>query len=205
MWGILVALLSGALMSVQGVFNTELTKQDQPLGIHRLGTDFSLFNLCVCLAFYRTGGSGCTFAGRPQIPSAGRGYRRFYYCDGDSEYVISWACPGGYAHCGGSACGRLCVELLGLFGVEKVDFEWRRLIGMAVAIVGIIIFKWENRQKQPWFCGCFLGLPGTDGKCYTTDTYKIMFGVSAKDFQIFIKDCKGKSVLFYKEVPIFIL
>ena len=27
MWGILIALLSGALMSVQGVFNTELTKQ----------------------------------------------------------------------------------------------------------------------------------------------------------------------------------
>lgn len=27
MWGILIALLSGALMSVQGVFNTEVTKQ----------------------------------------------------------------------------------------------------------------------------------------------------------------------------------
>ena len=27
MWGILVALLSGALMSLQGIFNTEVTKQ----------------------------------------------------------------------------------------------------------------------------------------------------------------------------------
>ena len=27
MWGILTALLSGALMSIQGVFNTEVTKQ----------------------------------------------------------------------------------------------------------------------------------------------------------------------------------
>ena len=27
MWGILVAIISGALMSVQGVFNTEVTKQ----------------------------------------------------------------------------------------------------------------------------------------------------------------------------------
>lgn len=27
MWGILVALISGALMSLQGVFNTEVTKQ----------------------------------------------------------------------------------------------------------------------------------------------------------------------------------
>ena len=27
MWGILIALLSGALMSIQGVFNTEVTRQ----------------------------------------------------------------------------------------------------------------------------------------------------------------------------------
>ena len=27
MWGFLVALISGALMSIQGVFNTEMTKQ----------------------------------------------------------------------------------------------------------------------------------------------------------------------------------
>lgn len=36
------------------------------------------------------------------------------------------------------------IELFGLFGVEKVDFQWRKLIGMAVAIVGIVIFKWEK-------------------------------------------------------------
>ena len=27
MWGIILALISGALMSIQGVFNTEVTKQ----------------------------------------------------------------------------------------------------------------------------------------------------------------------------------
>ena len=36
------------------------------------------------------------------------------------------------------------IDLFGLFGVEKVDFQWRKLIGMAVAIVGIVIFKWEK-------------------------------------------------------------
>ena len=36
------------------------------------------------------------------------------------------------------------IELFGLFGVEKVDFQWRKLIGMAVAIVGIVIFKWKK-------------------------------------------------------------
>ena len=36
------------------------------------------------------------------------------------------------------------IELFGMFGVEKVDFQWRKLLGMAIAIAGIVIFKWEN-------------------------------------------------------------
>lgn len=35
------------------------------------------------------------------------------------------------------------IELLGIWGVEKQDFEWRKLVGMATAIAGIIIFKWK--------------------------------------------------------------
>ena len=34
------------------------------------------------------------------------------------------------------------IELFGWFGVEKQPWEWRKAVGMAVAIVGIIIFKW---------------------------------------------------------------
>ena len=54
MWGFLVALISGALMSIQGVFNTEMTKQTS-LGIHRLGTVFGVSGLCVGVDFYREG------------------------------------------------------------------------------------------------------------------------------------------------------
>ena len=35
------------------------------------------------------------------------------------------------------------IEIFGWFGVEKQPLEWRKLIGMAAAIVGIIIFKWK--------------------------------------------------------------
>ena len=35
------------------------------------------------------------------------------------------------------------LELFGLFGTEKADFQVRKLIGMAVAVLGLIIFKWE--------------------------------------------------------------
>lgn len=33
-------------------------------------------------------------------------------------------------------------EVFGLFGVEKAAFEWRKLIGAALAIAGIIVFRW---------------------------------------------------------------
>ena len=35
------------------------------------------------------------------------------------------------------------IELFGMFGVEKQPFEWRKVIGMAVAIVGIVVVKWK--------------------------------------------------------------
>ena len=35
------------------------------------------------------------------------------------------------------------IEVFGIFGVDKQPFEWRRLLGMAVCIGGIILFKWE--------------------------------------------------------------
>jgi transporter family-2 protein len=31
-----------------------------------------------------------------------------------------------------------------MFGVEKEPFEWRKILGMVISIVGIIIFKWEK-------------------------------------------------------------
>ena len=36
------------------------------------------------------------------------------------------------------------LELFGLFGVEKVDFQWRKLVGVAITIGGILLFKWDK-------------------------------------------------------------
>ena len=44
MWGIIVALISGALMSVQGVFNTGVTKQTST-ACFRMG---GIFRICCC-------------------------------------------------------------------------------------------------------------------------------------------------------------
>ena len=36
------------------------------------------------------------------------------------------------------------VELLGLFGLDKGMFSWRKLIGLLVAVGGVILFEWET-------------------------------------------------------------
>ena len=35
------------------------------------------------------------------------------------------------------------IELLGLFGIEKEPLEWRRVIGMGIALIGVAIFQWK--------------------------------------------------------------
>ena len=63
MWGFIVALISGALMSIQGVFNTEVTKQTS-LWVSTGWVQLSAFAVCV-LAWLFTGRGkcGCTLAG----------------------------------------------------------------------------------------------------------------------------------------------
>ena len=53
MWGFLTALISGALMSIQGVFNTEVTKQTS-LWVSTGWVQLSAFAVCV-LAWMFTG------------------------------------------------------------------------------------------------------------------------------------------------------
>jgi transporter family-2 protein len=36
------------------------------------------------------------------------------------------------------------IELFGWFGVEKQPFEWRKVLGAALAIAGIVLFKWKD-------------------------------------------------------------
>ena len=36
------------------------------------------------------------------------------------------------------------IELLGLFGVDKQPVDWRKIGGMALALIGVAIFQWER-------------------------------------------------------------
>ena len=144
MWGILVALISGALMSIQGVFNTEVTKQTS-LWVSTGWVQLSAFAVCV-LAWI--------FTGRDRIAALWQVENKYTLLGGVIGAFITITVIQSMGSLGPARAAMLIVisqlavayviELFGLFGVEKVDFEWRRLLGMAIAIVGIVIFKWEK-------------------------------------------------------------
>ena len=58
MWGIILALISGALMSIQGVFNTEVTKQTS-LWVSTGFVQLTAFFVCV-IAWLCTGSENVT-------------------------------------------------------------------------------------------------------------------------------------------------
>lgn len=144
MWGFLVALISGALMSIQGVFNTEMTKQTS-LWVSTCWVQFSAFLVCV-LAWI--------FTGRDSVGALWQVENKYTLLGGIIGAFITITVIQSMGSLGPAKAAMLIVisqlavayiiELFGLFGVEKVDFQWRKLIGMAVAIVGIVIFKWEK-------------------------------------------------------------
>ena len=80
MWGILVALISGALMSLQGVFNTEVTKQY--LGSGRLGPGHGAYYVCGPLFLYGPRRDLGHVFHRQKIHAAGRSHGRVHHMDG---------------------------------------------------------------------------------------------------------------------------
>ena len=144
MWGILIALLSGALMSVQGVFNTELTKQTS-LWVSTGWVQISAFLVCV---------AGWLFTGRESVGALMKVENKYILLGGVIGAFITVTVIQSMSSLGPAKAAMLIViaqlavayfiELFGMFGVEKVDFQWRKLLGMAIAIAGIAIFKWEK-------------------------------------------------------------
>ena len=144
MWGVLAALLSGALMSIQGVFNTQVTKQTS-LWVSTGWVQFSAFLVCI-LAWF--------FTGRQSIGALWQIENRYTLLGGVIGAFITITVIQSMGSLGPAKAAMLIVisqlvvawviELLGIFGVDKQPFEWRKLVGMVVAVIGIIIFKWEK-------------------------------------------------------------
>ena len=142
MWGFLAALLSGALMSIQGVFNTEVTKQSS-LWVSTGWVQISAFAVCV---------AAWIFTGRQSVSSLWQVENKYTLLGGVIGAFITITVIQSMGSLGPAKAAMLIVisqlivayliELLGLFGVDREPFEWRKVLGMLLAIAGIVIFKW---------------------------------------------------------------
>lgn len=143
MFGWIIALLSGALMSVQGVFNTQVTKAS---GIWAASAFVQLSALTVCLAAWAAAERGNLLAVFQVQP-------KYMLLGGAIGAFITYTVIRSMDMLGPARSVMLIVisqlivayliELFGLFGVDKQPLVMRKAVGMVIAIAGVVIFKWD--------------------------------------------------------------
>ena len=143
MLGIWIAVLSGALMSIQGVWNTQVTKQSS-LWVSTGWVQLTALLVCVAAWF---------FTGRDPVGALCQVENKYTLLGGILGAFITVTVIQSMGKLGPAQATMLIViaqlvvsyliELFGIFGVEKQPFEWKKLAGTAIVVGGIILFKWE--------------------------------------------------------------
>ena len=141
MFGVIAALVSGALMSTQGIFNTDVTKQTS-IWVSASFVQFTALLVCVVawLVCDRTsfrglfeisdkyvllGGVIGAFITATVIWSMnGLGPAKAAMLIVISQLTVAWV-----------------IELAGIFGMEKQPFSMRKLLGLLIAAAGVITFE----------------------------------------------------------------
>lgn len=143
MIGFFIALSSGAMMSIQGVFNTQVTKTS---GIWVANAFVQFTALLVCLgAWLVTDRSsfGALFKVEPKYMLLGGAIGAFITYTVIKSMEMLGPAKAVMLIVIAQLIVAYVIELLGWFGAQKQPLELRKIIGMAVAVAGIVIFKWK--------------------------------------------------------------
>ena len=143
MIGFLIALISGALMSVQGVFNTKVTEASSMWAANEF-LQFTAFLVCIV---------AWLFADRTSFREVLAVEPKYFLLGGAMGAFITLTVIKSMDALGPAKAVMLIViaqliiayliELFGMFGVEKQPFSWRKVIGALIAIGGFVLFKWK--------------------------------------------------------------
>lgn len=144
MIGFFIAILSGACMAIQGVFNTQVTKTT---GMWVSNGWVQLTAFLVCVAAWLV-------TGRDNVASIAKVEPKYVLLGGAIGAVITWTVIKSIDNLGPAKAALFIIvaqitvsyliELFGLFGMDKEPFAWKKVIGLAAAIIGIVIFQWEG-------------------------------------------------------------
>ncbi len=143
MIGVIIALASGALMSVQGVFNTQVTKTTG-MWVSNGWVQFTALLVCV---------GAWLVTGRDSLASIAKVEPKYLLLGGVIGAGITWTVIKSIGILGPAKAALLIViaqlavsyliEIFGMFGVDKEPFVWRKIIGLVMAVLGIVIFQWK--------------------------------------------------------------
>ena len=141
MAGFLIALLSGALMSVQGIFNTQVTKSTG-IWVSNGWVQLSAFALCVVVWLA---------TGRESVSTLWEVRPHYMLLGGVIGAGITWTVIQRVSARGPARSALLIViaqlavsyliQLFGLFGMDQEPFSWKKAGGLLLAVAGIMIFQ----------------------------------------------------------------
>ena len=144
MIGFLIAIISGVCMAVQGVFNTQVTKTT---GMWVSNGWVQATALLVCLVAW-------FFTGRDSFGAIAKVEPKYVLLGGVIGAGITWTVIKSIEQLGpakatlfiivAQVATSYLIELLGLFGVDKEPFVWRKVLGLGATLIGILIFQWEG-------------------------------------------------------------
>ena len=141
MAGFIIALLSGALMSVQGIFNTQVTKSTG-IWVSNGWVQLSAFALCVVVWLA---------TGRESVSTLWEVRPHYMLLGGVIGAGITWTVIQSVSALGPARSALLIViaqlavsyliQLFGLFGMDQEPFSWKKAGGLLLAVAGIMIFQ----------------------------------------------------------------
>ena len=147
MAGFLIALLSGALMSVQGVFNTQVTKSTG-IWVSNGWVQLSAFALCVVVWLA---------TGRESVSTLWEVRPHYMLLGGVIGAGITWTVIQSVSALGPARSALLIViaqlavsyliQLFGLFGMDQEPFSWKKAGGLLLAVAGNMIFQLYGTKK----------------------------------------------------------
>jgi transporter family-2 protein len=139
--GIILGLLAGILMSVQGVFNTKVMEASN-MWATNTWVHLNAFLVSLLIWFGKKDGSlGSVFDVENKV----------YLLGGIIGALITFTVIKSIGGLGPIYATMLIliaqlltsgiIEAFGFFGTEKIPFEWRKVIGVGLMLLGIILFR----------------------------------------------------------------
>ena len=141
-------IVSGALMSIQGIFNTNVTKSSS---IWVAAGFVQLTALATCLIMW-------LFNGRPEVSGVLRVDNKVSLLGGVIGAFITFTVVKSVSELGiakaeitivvAQVIVAYLIELFGLFGSKKAEFSWLKLLALIIAAGGVFMFYMVGKNES---------------------------------------------------------